>query len=97
MTDITLNEIFGLLGVAGILFSIFNSINSRRQQTDSSARETATIIAELKHVTRELESLRGQVSGFNSCLMDMATRLGATEKAVERAHVRIDKLEVNEP
>ena len=93
MTEIDISQLGWLLGLAGIAFGIWGQLRGGRQETEKSAREMATILAELRTLGRQVEQLQMQVQGFNGCIVDMATRLGAVEKTADRAHIRIDKVE----
>lgn len=97
MTEIDISQLGWLLGLIGIAFGIWGQARNGKKDSDTSAREMATILTKLEYVSEQVKALGLQVTGFNGCLIELAARLGAVEKSAERAHVRVDKLEAEEP
>lgn len=96
MTEITFSQLGWIVGLMGVVFGIWGQIRTGKQSSDAAARELATIVAKLDFVSQQVNDLRAQVCSFNGSLLEMNSRLGAVEKSAERAHVRLDKIELGE-
>lgn len=93
MTELNISQLGWLLGIVGIAFGIWGQARSGRKDNDADAKERGAILTKLDFMSSQMNGLQAQMTGFNTCLVDVATRLGAVEKSSERAHVRIDKHE----
>ena len=93
MTEINFTQLGWLLGLAGVIFGIWGQLRNGKKDSDTSAREMASISTKLDFVSAQVADLKSQVSSFNGCIVDISGRLGAVEKSSERAHIRLDRLE----
>lgn len=97
LMELNVSQLGWLLGIIGVVFGIWGQVRGGKQASDQAAREIATILTKLDFMSRQMEVMQSQIGTFNGCIIDLATRLGAVEMSTTRAHVRIDKLEVDEP
>lgn len=97
MAEISFAQIGWLLGIAGVAFGIWGQVRGGKQASDQAAREIATILTKLDFMSKQIETMQTQLSGFSGHIIDLAAKVGAVEKSAERAHIRLDKMEVDEP
>lgn len=93
MTEITFAQLGWIIGLAGVVFGIWGQVRNGKAASDTAAREMGTLLTRLDFVSRQLDTLQAQVCATNNVVLDLASRLGAVEKAAERAHIRLDRMD----
>ena len=95
--ELSIAELGWILGLLGVAFGIWGQVRNGKQVSDNAAREMGTIVTQLQTLGRQMDAMQAQISTFNSCMMDISARLGAVEAKADRAHIRIDRIEQEEP